>query len=153
MLDIEKARKMLDLLYAFADLNKEIKDLEREINKILKMSIDLGITAEAIKNIEVEINERPFKGVELAPLRCVETIYPINRVAIRDYSLVLEGGIVRHEARLTAFDVYDLLTLACNLEVSEVEKLIDAVREKKRELESDLAKLKELVAYAKLILS
>jgi hypothetical protein len=46
-----------------------------------------------------------------------------------------------------------VLTLACNLEVSEVEALIDAVREKKKLLEEDLAKLKELVAYAKLVLS
>jgi hypothetical protein len=153
MLDIEKARKMLDLLYTFRDLNKEIKDLEREINKILRASIDLGAPAEAIKNVEIEIKERPFKEIELAPLRCVETIYPVNRVAIRDYGLVLEGSPVRREVRLATFDVYDLLTLACNLEVSEVEALINAIREKKRELENDLAKLKELVAYAKLILS
>jgi hypothetical protein len=153
MLDIEKARKMFDLLYTFRDLNKEIKDLEREIEKILRVSIDLGSPAEAIKGVEIKIKERPFKEIELAPLRCVETTYPINRVAIRDYSLVLEGGPARHEVRLTAFDVYDLLTLACNLEVSEVEALINAIREKKRELESDLAKLKELVAYTKLILS
>jgi len=153
MLDIEKARKMLDLLSTFRDLNKEIKDLEGEINKILRASINLGGPAEAIKGVEIEIKERPFKEVELAPLRCVETIYPISRVAIRDYDLVLEGGPIRREARLAAFDVYDLLTLACNLDLSEVEMLLDAVREKKRALEGDLAKLKELVAYAKLILS
>jgi hypothetical protein len=153
VLDVEKIHKMLDLLYTFRDLNKEIENLEREINKILIARLDLGFPADVIKNIEVEIKERPFREVKIAPLRCEETIYYINRVAIREHDLVLEGSAVRHEARLTVFSVYDLLTLACNLEVSEVEMLLNAVREKKRELEEDLAKLKELVAYAKLILS
>ena len=153
MLDIDKIRIILGLLYTFRDINEDIKDLEREINKILMVHLDLGFPANVIKDIEVEIKERPFKEVELAPLRCVETINPINRVAIREHTLVLEGNIVMHEARLTTFNVYDLLTLACNLEVSEVEMLLNAVMEKKKFLEEDLAKLKELVAYTKLILS
>jgi hypothetical protein len=153
MLDIEKAHKIFDFLYTFRDLNKEIKDLEREIEEILRVSINLDAPAKALNGVEIEIKERQFKEIAVAPLRCVETIYPINRVAIRGYSLILEGGPVRHEIRLTTFNVYDLLTLACNLEASEMEALINALREKKRELENDLAKLKELVAYAKLIMS
>jgi hypothetical protein len=153
VLDIDKIHIILGLLHTFRDINEDIKNLEREINKILVERLNLGFPADTIENIEVEIKERPFREVKIAPLRCEETIYYINRVAIREHDLVLEGGAVRHEVSLGEFSVYDLLTLACNLEVSEVEELINAVREKKRELEEDLAKLKELVAYAKLILS
>jgi hypothetical protein len=156
LVDIEKVNKIYSLLYTLRDVNEEIRGLEIEVGKILEASVDLGIPADVIRGVEVEIEKRPLKKVELAPLRCEETspeIY-INRVVIENYSLVLIGANKsRREIRLTSLDVHDALTLACNLEVSEVEALINAVREKKKLLEEDLAKLKELVAYTKLVLS
>jgi len=156
LVDIEKVNKIYSLLYTLRDVNEEIRGLEREVGKILDANVDLGIPADVIRGVEVEIEKRPLRKVKLAPLRCEET-YPkiyIDRVAIEDYGLVLrDAEKSRREIRLTSLEVHDALTLACNLEVSEVEALINAVREKRKLLEEDLAKLKELVAYAKLVLS
>jgi hypothetical protein len=153
MLDIEKVKRVYDLLIALSQVNSEIRSLEGEVHGILGTSIELGIPADVIRGVEVKIEKRPFRMVKLSPLRCEETNNDIDGVAIGDYDIVLRGDYFKHEIRFMRPNIYNVLTLACNLEVSEVEALVNAVREKKKELEKDLDKLKELVAYAKLFLS
>jgi hypothetical protein len=46
-----------------------------------------------------------------------------------------------------------VLTLACNLDPEEVAKLEEIIKEKMEELDNDLSSVKELIAYAKLLLS
>jgi hypothetical protein len=106
--------------------------------------------------VRVPIEPRIFREVVPFPLRCEETDLNISEVVLAGYSLILRQN--ESSVRVVAIDLEyvtlrSLLTLACNLEVGELERLIDAVREKSRVVSKDVEKLKELMAYAKLILS
>jgi hypothetical protein len=151
MLDVEKAKRIYDLIDALREVNHEIRALEIDVRSALRTHISFGVPADVVRGVGIKIERRRFRDVKLAPLRCEETPVYIDEVVIDELDMVLRGDSFKHSIRLTQLTIYDLLTLACNLEVGELEALINAVREKKRELEEDFNKLKELIAYAKLV--
>jgi hypothetical protein len=152
VLDIEKVKRVYDIIDALREVNHEIRVLELDVRSALRTRISFGFPSEVIRDLEVKIERRRFREVKLAPLRCEETSNYIDEIAVEDANLVLKGDAFRHDIELTRLNIHDLLTLTCNLEVSELEALLNAVREKKRELEKDFDKLKELIAYAKLVI-
>jgi hypothetical protein len=150
---VDRAKKTVDVLLQLSKHGNEIKKRLRELWEALEHTITSIDMPWAIK-AEVPVEPRSYKRLEVAPLRCEESGKELSQVVVEGPMLKLICGneeCWRVDLREITPD--KVLTLACNLEPEEVAKLEEIIKEKIGELNNDLSSVKELIAYAKLLLS
>jgi hypothetical protein len=150
---VEKCKSVADWLTTLAKLVDETRSAVVEFNKLLHNKV---VSMNSVPfEIKVPIEPRVFREVVPYPLRCEETDLNISEIVLDRYNLILQG---ESRARAVTIDLEtvtlkSLLTLACNLEENDLNAVIETMREKSRVMSEDISKLKELVAYTKLVLS
>jgi len=151
----DKCKSVANWLTTLAKLVDEANSVVEEFNKLLRHKV-ISINPVPF-DIIIPIEPRVFKNVVPHPLRCEESDskIEISKIYVGGHNFILqEEGNVRVVAiDLEFITLKSLLTLACNLEEKDLNAIIEAIRDKNRVVREDIAKLKELVAYAKIILS
>ena len=149
----DKCKSVANWLTTLAKLVDETNSVVVEFNKLLHHKV-ISINPVPFEII-MPIEPRVFKKVVPHPLRCEESDLNISEIYVRGYNFMFqeEGKVRVVSIDLEIITLKSLLTLACNLEEKDLNAIIEAIREKNRAVSEDIAKLKELVAYAKIILS
>jgi len=151
---VDRAKKIVDVLLQLSKLENGIKETLHELWEALDRTIIISIDMPWTIKAEVPVGSRSYKRIELAPLRCEERGKEISQVILEGPTLKLVcGGEECWKTDLREITPDKVLTLACNLDPEEVAKLEEIIKEKMGKLNNDLSSVKELIAYAKLLLS
>ena len=151
---VDRAKKIVDVLLQLSKYENEIKKRLHELWEALDRTIIINIDLPWAIKAEVSVEPRSYKCLEVAPLRCEESGKELSQVVVEGPMLKLICGNEEcWRADLGEITPDKVLTLACNLEPEEVAKLEEIIKEKMGELNNDLSSVKELIAYAKLLLS
>jgi hypothetical protein len=149
------------LIYKLLTIINDMKYLattELELNTLLNavlLSVDRrSINTEVSVSIGVDRALKMFEWRE-GRIECRESDLRVDSIELKRGVIVFSrSGSMVTAIPLDRVKVSDILFLACNTTPEELDKLAELVKEKREELEEHVIKpLKELVAYAKLMLS
>ena len=156
----EVVKKHVKMLSDLLSTIRAADMLGNELEKLLS-SVVLKVEHKRFDflHVIVAIESRKLMRYKLAPLRCEEDTIDGFTPTISKVSLMCgesDCWIQLLDEQNRSYDsiwlsrvlVADVLKLACNITLEEMERLIEAVREKIKQLEGDMIKLKELIAYS-----
>jgi hypothetical protein len=159
---IERVVRILEELSRLEPTMERYAEAVGELNRLLntivfRINTTTPITPAQLK-VELKV-DRPLRVPEFAPLRCEESKdYVLTRVSLRCWQTceialhVYKAGEYEypHTYYLSKLELVDLLALVCNITPEELGELISRVEGRVGELSRDLARLREILAYAKL---
>lgn len=141
-----------------------VEELNRLLNTtVFRIDTTAPVTPARLE-AELEVG-RPLRVPEFAPLRCEENRdYVLTRVRLRCWrTCEITLRILKteeyesphpyespHTYYLSGLELVDLLALACNITLEEFDRLVSEIEGKLGELIRDLARLREILAYARL---
>jgi hypothetical protein len=150
----EMLSKYLELIY----LAKAYGDLRSEYERLLHSDIEIGGRYNSgYLCVEVDVGKRRYRRVDESSLRCVDTDVTFNKIVFvceRGCTMFFEKNgknvhqIDRVDSRLSP---YTLLLLMCNITVEDIDKLIEAVKEKSNELDFSMNLVKHIITIIKML--
>jgi len=158
-MDPETLRKYLELLSAIGEQVGAISERSKELHSILTTGV-LKIVHDRLDPVDIDAVitvDREVLRYRFAPLRCEGTEKTLKKILLRCegpscyIELLTDHGGIYSTVLLSNVTVADVLKLACNVKVEEMERFVEIVREKAKRFEEDIARLKELIVYSKML--
>jgi hypothetical protein len=158
----ERVVRILEELSRLEPTMERYAETVEELNRLLNTTVfrinTTALVTPAQLKVELKV-DRPLRVPNFAPLRCDEDRnYVLTKVSLRCWRAceitlhVYKAGEYEypHTYYLSKLELVDLLALTCNITPEELGELIDKVEDRVGELVRDLARLRELLAYARL---
>jgi hypothetical protein len=158
---LEELSKLEPTMVRYAET---VEEISRLLNTTVFRIDTTALVTPARLEAELKVG-RPLRVPEFAPLRCEEDRdYVLTRVKLRCWrTCEITLRIVKVEEYesphpyesprtyyLSGLELADLLALACNITPEELGQLIGRIEDGVGELVRDLARLREILAYARL---